>query len=70
MAQTDEHFTIEEAADYLGKSVVWLYRLRQEGRGPVCWRDGRRLTYPRVELDLYRARERQRTMRGDGVVTA
>lgn len=68
--QADENLTIEEAAAYLGVSVSWLYELRRQGRGPTSWRDGHRLVYPRSELDLFCARRRQRTMRGESVSNA
>jgi predicted DNA-binding transcriptional regulator AlpA len=67
MAQTDDLLTVEQAAAYLGVSTSWLYALRGQGRGPVSWREGHRLVYPRVELDAYRARRRQSTLRGEGV---
>ncbi|GAB7068772.1 helix-turn-helix domain-containing protein [Mycobacterium hodleri] len=70
MAHTDELFTIEEAASYLGLGTSRLYQLRGAGEGPVSWRLGKRLVYPRSGLDAYRADQRQRTMRGRGVVTA
>jgi hypothetical protein len=63
----DENFTVEEAASYLGVTPNWLYKLRGRGAGPVSWRAGNKLVFPKVELDLYRARQRQRTMRGEGV---
>lgn len=67
MIQTDELLTIEEAAAELCVTVGWLRQLRHIGRGPVSWRNGRRLVYPRTQLDLYRARQRERTLRGEGV---
>ena len=69
MAQ-DDFFTIEEAAEYLGVGTSRLYQLRGEGQGPTSWREGRRLVYPRSQLDLYRARQRERSLRGEGTVTA
>ena len=70
MSKVDEEFTIQQAAAYLNRSVGWLYRLRAEGRGPVSWIEERRLVYPRSGLNLYRARARERSLRGEGVVTA
>lgn len=61
---TDQNLTVEEAAAYLGYSVSWLYELRRQGRGPTSWLDHHKLVYPRSELDLFRARSRQRTLRG------
>jgi predicted DNA-binding transcriptional regulator AlpA len=70
VAHTDELLTIEEAAAYLGLGTSRLYQLRGVGEGPVSWREGRRLVYPRSQLDLYRARQRERTLRGQNPVTA
>jgi hypothetical protein len=68
VAQVDEFLTTEEAASYLGIGISRLYQLRQAGGGPVSWRGkSGRLVYPRVELDLYLARIRRRTMRGETV---
>jgi excisionase family DNA binding protein len=66
---SDENLTVEEAAAYLGVSVSWLYELRRQGRGPTSWvgEIRHRLVYPKSELDLFRARRRQRTLRGDVV---
>jgi hypothetical protein len=65
VAQADELLTTEEAASYLGIGISRLYQMRQYGAGPVSWREGRRLVYPRSQLDLYRARQRERTLRGE-----
>jgi predicted DNA-binding transcriptional regulator AlpA len=70
VAHTDELLTVEEAASHLGLSTSRLYQLRGAGEGPISWRSGSRLVYPRSGLDAYRAEQRQRTMRGRGVVTA
>jgi len=67
MANEDEQLTIEQAAAYLKVTVSTMRRWRQDGTGPVSWLEGPRLVYPRSELDLHRARQRQRTIRGDGV---
>lgn len=66
MAHTDQLLTVEEAADYLGVSTKCMYQLRWKNGGPMSWRQGGRLVYPRSQLDLYRARERERTLRGEG----
>ncbi|WP_168214821.1 helix-turn-helix domain-containing protein [Mycolicibacterium sp. ELW1] len=68
MARTDELLSVEEAAAYLGVSVKCMYQLRWKNGGPVSWKQNRRLVYPRSQLDLYRARERERTLRGEGAV--
>lgn len=70
MAHADELLTIEQAAAYLGLGTSRLYQLRGVGEGPISWREGRRLVYPRSQLDLYRARQRERTLRGQNPVTA
>ena len=67
MASENDLLTIEEAAEYRNVSVTTLRRWRQDGVGPVSWREGQRLVYPRSGLDLHRARQRERTIRGDGV---
>lgn len=64
VAQTDELFTVEQAADYLGVTIGWLHQLRGAGRGPLSTRRGRRLQYRRVDLDAYLVREREASMRG------
>jgi predicted DNA-binding transcriptional regulator AlpA len=67
VAHTDDFLRIEEAAAYLGLSTSRLYQLRQAGGGPVSWREGKRLVYPRSQLDLYRARQKEQTLRGAGI---
>lgn len=74
MAREDQLFNIEEAAAYLGVTASWMRQLRWSGRGPISWLemfDGRRrVVYPRSQLDAYQVRRRQRSTRGDGVVSA
>jgi hypothetical protein len=62
---SDEHLTVQEAAAHLGYSVSWLYELRRQGRGPTSWLHHHKLVYPRSGLDLFLARSRQRTVRGE-----
>jgi hypothetical protein len=62
---TDDLLTVEEAADVLGVSVQRMYNLRNLGEGPVCYRRGRRLVYPRSGLVAYLARELQATLKGE-----
>ena len=64
MTATDE-LDVAAAATVLGVSVGRMYTLRCEGRGPVAWRRGRKLIYPRYGLDLYLARERESTLKGE-----
>ena len=66
MAQTtDEVLTVEEAADVLGVGVQHMYNLRNLGHGPICYRRGRRLVYPRSGLVAFLARELQATLKGE-----
>jgi hypothetical protein len=61
---TDDLLTVEEAADVLGVSVQRMYNLRNLGEGPVCYRRGRRLVYPRRGLVAFLARELRATVKG------
>ena len=64
----DELLTVEEAAEVLGVGVQRMYNLRHVGHGPVCYRRGRRLVYPRSGLAAFLVRELQATLKGgDGV---
>lgn len=62
---TDELLTVEEAADVLGVSVQRMYNLRNLGHGPISYRRGRRLVYPRSALVAFLARELQGTLKGE-----
>jgi hypothetical protein len=62
--ETDELLTVEDAADVLGVGVQQMYNLRNLGNGPVSYRRGRRLVYPRSGLVAYLARELQATLKG------
>ncbi len=59
-----ELLNIHEAATYTGYSTSWLYRLRQEGRGPLSWKEGTKIMYPASGLDLWLARLRESSRRG------
>lgn len=63
---TDDLLTVEEAADVLGVGVQRMYNLRNLGGGPVCYRRGRRLVYPRSGLVAFVARELRATVKGEG----
>lgn len=63
---SDELLTVQEAADVLAVSVQRMYNLRNLGSGPVCYRRGRRLVYPRSGLVAFLAREFTTTLKGDG----
>jgi hypothetical protein len=65
---TDEMLTVEDAADVLGVGVQRMYNLRNLGNGPISYRRGRRLVYPRSGLVAFLAREMQATARGDQAV--
>jgi Helix-turn-helix domain len=63
---TDELLTVQEAADVLDVSVQRMYNLRNLGAGPVCYRRGRRLVYPRSGLVAFLACELTATVKGAG----
>jgi hypothetical protein len=68
MARTtddDELLTVAEAADVLGVGVQRMYNLRNLGHGPVSYRRGRRLVYPRSGLVAFLTHELQVTLKGD-----
>lgn len=64
MANPGETLTVEQAADYLGITVGWLYQLRAADAGPLSTRVGRRLQYRKRDLDRYTAHRRQVSARG------
>jgi hypothetical protein len=59
-----ELLTVEEAADVLGVCVQRMYNLRHVRHGPVSYRRGRRLMYPRSGLVAFLAKELQATLKG------
>jgi predicted DNA-binding transcriptional regulator AlpA len=61
---TDELLTVQEAAAVLGVGVQRMYNLRNLGHGPVSYRRGRRLVYPRSGLVAFLARELRATLKG------
>jgi len=61
---TDELLTVEEAAEVLGVGVQRMYNLRYLGHGPVSYRRGRRLVYPRGALVEFLAGELRATLKG------
>ena len=63
---TDDLLTVEEAADVLGVGVQRMYTLRNLGHGPVSYRRGRRLMYPRSGQVAFLARELRATVKGGG----
>ena len=65
---THELLTVEEAADVLGVGVQRMYNLRNLRQGPISYRRGRRLVYPRGAVVAFLARELQATLRGDQAV--
>jgi hypothetical protein len=67
-ATNDDLLTVEEAADVLGVGVQRMYNLRNLGQGPVSYRRGRRLVYPRGGLVAFLARELQATLKSGGGV--
>jgi Helix-turn-helix domain len=64
-SENDDVLTVEEAADVLGVGVQRMYNLRNLGEGPVSYRRGRRLMYPRSGLAAFLARELQATLKGE-----
>jgi hypothetical protein len=64
--KTEELLTVEEAADVLGVGVQRMYNLRNLGQGPVSYRRGRRLVYPRSGVVAFLARELRATLKGSG----
>ena len=66
MTHTDELLTAQQAADLIGITVNTLYHYRQFGTGPLGWREGKCLVFPRSGVEFYLARRRERTMRGEG----
>ena len=60
---TEELLTVEEAAGVLGVGVQRMYNLRNLGQGPVSYRRGRRLVYPRSGLVAFLAREVRATVK-------
>lgn len=65
---TDELLTVEEAGEVLGVGVQRMYNMRSLGEGPVSYRRGRHLVYPRSGLVAFLARELQATLKGDQAV--
>jgi predicted DNA-binding transcriptional regulator AlpA len=65
MSQTDQLLNVTEAAAVLGVSVGTMYTRRSEGQGPVAYKRGRRLVYPKSQLDAFLVREREKTTKGD-----
>lgn len=61
----DELLSVEDAADVLGVGVQRMYNLRNLGQGPVSYRIGRRLVYPKAALVDYLASELRASVRGD-----
>jgi excisionase family DNA binding protein len=63
----DELLTAEEVAEILGVTVKTVYQYRIRDTGPLSWRAGKRLVFPRSGVDAYLARKRQGSLRGAGV---
>ncbi|BCP10441.1 hypothetical protein MINTM020_25390 [Mycobacterium paraintracellulare] len=70
MAHTDELLNVAEVAGLMGVKLGTVYSMRSEGRGPISFRRGKRLVYRRSDVEAFLAREREDTMRGEGVVPA
>ena len=65
MTRTEDLLSVEEAAEVLGVGVQRMYNLRNLGQGPVSYRRGRRLVYPRSGVVAFLARELQVTLKGE-----
>jgi hypothetical protein len=61
----DKVLTVEEAAEVLGVGVQRMYDLRNLGQGPVSYRRGRRLVYPRSGLVAFLAGELRATLKSE-----
>jgi predicted DNA-binding transcriptional regulator AlpA len=61
--------TVEEAAAAVQLPQSALYRLRHQGRGPLCFKVGRRLVYPELELKRWLADRIVRTSVGGNEFT-
>ncbi|MCA2261979.1 helix-turn-helix domain-containing protein [Mycobacterium marseillense] len=70
MAHPDELLSVREAAEMIGVKPGTLHAWRCFGRGPASYLRCGRLVYPRSAVEDYLARERQRTLRGEGIATA
>jgi hypothetical protein len=66
VTNADELLSVEEAAAVLGVGVQRMYNLRHKGQGPLAFKRGRLLVYPRDNLVAFLVRERELTMKGDG----
>ena len=60
MISPETHLSREDAAAYLHHRIGWgtrdtLARLAREGRGPLMVLSGRRVFYPKTELDTWAA---------------
>ena len=51
--QTDKPLTFEEAADYLGLSKSYLYKLTSANKIPHYKPQGKRVYFAKVELDTW-----------------
>ncbi len=67
MPQPDEILTASEVAEILGVSITTMYTMRIRGIGPASWHRGKRLAYRRSDVDAFLARERETTLRGEGL---
>lgn len=67
---TDEILSSRQVAEMLGISLNTVYTMRHRGIGPAGWNRGKRLVFRRGDVESFLARERQTTLRGEGVPTA
>lgn len=61
-SRTNESFTSQQAAEYLGQSPNTLRQWRSQGRGPAYEKRGRNVRYQRNDLDVWRNANRVHTI--------
>jgi predicted DNA-binding transcriptional regulator AlpA len=66
----DELITAKEYADEFGVNVKHVYDQRSRGTGPLSFKRNGRIVFRRSDIDAYLERQRVRTLRGEGVLTA
>jgi excisionase family DNA binding protein len=64
LAAEPEYLTTQEVADHLRTSPETVRYWRHIGSGPPSWKCGRRVLYPRADLDLWIAAARSATPGG------
>ena len=70
MTEADEILSARQVAKLLGVALDTVYTMRHYGRGPASFHRGKRLVYSRSDVEAFLERERETTLRGQGVATA